>query len=100
MGLPSLITYITNNKTVMPQPVGVIANANGISCSNATTPNGVVVTMTCPGVANCKLRSQGNQVQVVMAMSITSDLFLGRSFLGVPFPSSLSNQSSALTQGG
>jgi hypothetical protein len=98
----ALVNYINANKRVMPQPVGriVAANGNGISCSNATTPNGVVMTMNCPGVANCKLRSQGNQVQVVVGMSITSDLFLGRSFLGVPFPSSLSNQSSALTQGG
>ena len=96
----ALVNYINNNKKVMPQPVGVIASTNGISCSNTTTPNGVVVTMNCPGVANCKSRSQGNQVQVVTAMSINSDLFLGRSFLGIPFPTSLSNQSSALTQGG
>src|ERR1700686_2133363 len=53
----------------------------------AAAPSGAVVTMNCPGVSNCKLRSQGNQVQVVIAMSITSDLFLGRSFLGIPFPS-------------
>jgi Flp pilus assembly protein TadG len=96
---PALLTYITTNRQIMPQPVGVIVNAHGILCSNSTTPSGVAMTMNCPGVANCTLRSQGKQVQVVMTMSITNDLFLGRSFLNVVFPSTLSNQSSAFTQG-
>lgn len=85
----ALVNYIQANH-IMPMPVAVIAAAN---------PSAVVVTMNCPGVADCTKRAQGNQVQVVVTMSITKDLFLGSSFLGVVFPSSLSNQSSAFTQG-
>lgn len=97
----ALVDYITTNQQVMPQPVAVIANAHGISPSSSTTPttDGVVLTMNCPGVTDCTQRSQGSQVQVVVTMSIVNDLFLGKSFLGVVFPSSLSNQSSAFTQG-
>ena len=96
----ALVSYLNSKKSVMPLPVRMIVDANGISCSSSTTPTGVAVTMTCPGVGNCTLRSQGNQVQVSMVMSITRDLFLGKSFLGVPFPSTVPGQSSALTQGG
>ena len=96
----ALLNYINSNKNVMPLPVAQIVNANGISCSSTTTPSGVALSMNCPGAGSCTTRSQGSQVQVVMAMSITKDLFLGQSFLGVGFPSSVPAQSSALTQGG
>ena len=93
--------YQGGQSTGLPLPVAMIANANGISCggSSTTASNGVVLTMNCPGVTNCTLRSQGSQVQVVVTMSIANDLFLGQAFLGVLFPGSLSNQSSAFTQG-
>jgi hypothetical protein len=96
----ALLSYITSSKNVMPLPVAQIVSANGISCSSSTTPSGVAVTVNCPGAGSCTTRSQGSQVQVVMAMSITNDLFLGQSFLGVGFPSTVPAQSSALTQGG
>jgi Flp pilus assembly protein TadG len=97
----ALVNYITTNQQVMPLPVAMIANAHGISYSGSSTPtpNGVVVAMNCPGVTDCTQRSEGSQVQVVVTMSIINDLFLGQSFLGVVFPSTLSNQSSAFTQG-
>lgn len=104
----ALVTYIktsvTKKANIMPQPVAVIVASNGISCSSAPapagTPKGVVMTMNCPGTAGgCTARTQGSQVQVVTAMSITNDLFLGGTFLGVSFPNSLSNQASAMTQG-
>jgi len=96
-----LVTYVQNNTNVMPLPVATIVKANGISYSGSSTstPNGVTVAMNCPGVADCTKRVQGSQVQVVMTMSITKDLFLGQTFLGIGFPTSLSNQSSAFTQG-
>ena len=96
-----LVNYVRNNTSVMPLPVATIVNANGISYtgSSTTTPNGVTVTMNCPGVTDCTKRVQGSQVQVVVTMSITKDLFLGQRFLGIGFPTSLSNQSSAFTQG-
>ena len=90
-----LVTYVQNNTKA------TIVKANGISYSRSSTstPNGVTVAMNCPGVADCTKRVQGSQVQVVMTMSITKDLFLGQTFLGIGFPTSLSNQSSAFTQG-
>jgi Flp pilus assembly protein TadG len=98
----ALLSYIQANPSLMPAPVAKIVDANGISCASGGTaaPSGVVVTMACPGVTDCTQRAQGNQVQIVMAMSITSDLFLSTSFLGVSLPSSLSGESSLLTQGG
>jgi hypothetical protein len=103
----ALVTHITNSSktsaNIMPQPVAVIVKNNGISCTGSATPtpNGVTVTMNCPGTAGgCTARTQGSQVQVVIAMSITNDLFLGKTFLGVGFPNSLSNEASAMTQGG
>lgn len=96
----ALLNYIQANPSIIPEPVAMIVNANGISCSGSTTPDGVVLTMTCPGVTDCTARSQGNQVEVVMSMSIARDLFLGSSFLGIGFPSSVPAASSTLTQGG
>jgi len=103
----ALVNHITSSANtstnIMPQPVAVIVANNGISCSSSGpngTPDGVVVTMNCPGTAGgCTQRKTGSQVQVVSAMSITHDLFLGQLFLGVGFPSALSNQASAFTQG-
>ncbi|HLK86012.1 MAG TPA: hypothetical protein VKT27_05840 [Candidatus Binataceae bacterium] len=97
----ALVSYVQSNTKVMPLPVAMIVNANGISYSGSAspTPNGVTIAMNCPGVTDCTKRVQGSQVQVVVTMSITKDLFLGQTFLGIGFPSSLSNQSSAFTQG-
>ena len=97
----ALVSYVKSNTSVMPLPVAMIVNANGISPSGSSTPtpNGVTVGMNCPGVTDCTKRVQGSQVQVVVTMSITKDLFLGQRFLGIGFPSSLTNQSSAFTQG-
>ena len=102
-----LVNYITTSEStttnIMPRPVAAIVANNGISCSSTGpggTPNGVVLTMNCPGTAGgCTQRTVGSQVQVVSAMAITRDLFLRQVFLGVGFPSSLSNQASAFTQG-
>lgn len=90
----SVVDYIKNN-SVAPQPVMMIINAAGISCNSGS---GVVVTMVCPG-GSCTARTQGSPVQIELAMPIARDLFLGGSFFGVIFPSTLSNQTSALTQG-
>lgn len=97
-----LLDYIKNNN-VAPEPVMMIINADGISCGSGTTPpaspNNVVVTMVCPGFTDCSLRTQGSQVQIMLAMPIANDLFLGQSFFGLSFPSTLSTQTSTLTQG-
>jgi Flp pilus assembly protein TadG len=97
-----VLNFITT-PNVAPQPVMMIINQSGISCGSGTTlpasPSGVVLLMICPGSTDCTSRTQGSQVQIELAMPIARDLFLGQSFLGVAFPSTLSAQTSALTQG-
>ncbi len=103
----ALVNYLTSkNKTTnasnsfAPAAIQALINSGGINCGGTSA---VSVTMLCTnaGVSggNCTQRSTGDQVQVEMTANITPDLFFGQSFLGVvSFPTSLSTETTALTQ--
>jgi uncharacterized protein (UPF0333 family) len=89
--------------------IGRIAHLGGVTCAQGASGGGIAVYMTCAPVgsstfntANCSnLRAHGSAVQITLVMDTKYTLFLttsGYSFLGIPFPRTLSNTQTAYTQ--
>jgi len=83
--------------------LGPIIN-KGVSCASGVPSNGINVAMTCSPAACAGLRPAGTQVNITMTMATKQILFLVNpasssvSFLGIPFPTSLTSSHSAYTQ--
>lgn len=86
--------------------IGRIAQLGGVTCGSPP-PGGIGVAMTCvpPGgsmpISCATQRPAGTEVQIALTMDTRYALFLtgtGTSFLGIFFPSSLSNTQTAYTQ--
>lgn len=92
-----LVSYV-NSDNVAPQPIQVLMNSGGgITCSGTSGGGAVTVSMTCSN-GDCTQRAAGDNVQISMTANIKHDLFLGTSFLGISFPTTVSSETSALTQ--
>lgn len=92
-----LVSYI-NSKSVAPQPIQVLMNSGGgIACSGGTGTSAVTVSMTCSN-GDCTQRPIGGEIQIAMSANIKHDLFLGTSFLGLSFPTTVNAQTSAMMQ--
>jgi hypothetical protein len=92
--------------------MGKLANA-GVACQSSPPTGGIAVAMACtaapspptsPAVppynsGQCATRrAAGTGVQITLVMDTSTILFLGNSFLGVPFPKTLSSSHVMLTQ--
>jgi hypothetical protein len=93
-----LVSYI-NSDDVAPEAIQLLMNSGGgITCSGSSGASGAVtVSMTCSN-GDCTQRAAGDNIQISMTANIEHDLFLGTSFLGISFPTTVSAQTSALTQ--
>jgi hypothetical protein len=83
--------------------MGKIANA-GVACGTTPPAGGIAVAMACTAAGgstttSCAAqRAAGTGVQIKLTMDTSSVIFLGSSFLGVPFPKTLSSTHVMLTQ--
>jgi hypothetical protein len=83
--------------------MGKLANA-GVSCGTTPPTGGIAVAMACTAAGgstttSCAAqRAAGTGVQITLVMDTSTILFLGNSFLGVPFPKTLSSSHVMLTQ--
>jgi hypothetical protein len=87
--------------------MGKLANA-GVSCGTTPPPGGIAVAMACTvaggsTTTSCATqRPAGTGVQITLTMDTSSIIFLSSStnpsFLGVPFPKTLSSTHVMLTQ--
>jgi hypothetical protein len=89
--------------TVATGYMGKIANA-GVVCGTTPPAGGIAVAMACTAAGGSTTttcaaqRAAGTGVQITLTMDTSSVIFLGRSFLGVPFPQTLSSTHVMLTQ--
>src|ERR1700730_16767359 len=89
--------------TVATGYMGKIANA-GVACATTPPRGGIAVAMACTVAGGSTTtpcaaqRAAGTGVQITLTMDTSSVIFLGNSFLGVPFPKTLSSTHMMLTQ--
>ena len=107
-GCTTVASYMHNNGAPSVASKGVSCPNGDSGCPSggitASVGNGVYACMVCSGsTTDCTKRNFGDTVQVQLAFDATSVIFLSKNktspnFFGIPFPTQLTSQETAMSE--